>query len=73
MFCEQEADHQAQLTTNKNRIAFFGHTQKNAHHIFEPGEKRFVAGIYASWAYNETARLVSSFPSTFLAPGTYPT
>jgi hypothetical protein len=48
------------IITNRNRTAFFGHVQKNAHHtlseISNPETntpKRFIAGIYGTWGYRE--------------------
>ena len=53
------------VTTNRNRIAFFGSTQKNYHVVYEPDENGFIAGIYASWGYKTAHTEVCNFPSTF--------
>ncbi len=50
---DQEVLTERKITTNRNRVAFFGENQKNGHNIYEPpSDNIFIAGIYASWGYN---------------------
>jgi len=48
------------ITTNKNRFAFFGPTQKNYHSLFEETETAFITGLYVSWGYSEKRRECST-------------
>ncbi|KAE8450747.1 hypothetical protein EG329_005660 [Mollisiaceae sp. DMI_Dod_QoI] len=48
------------ITTNKDRFAFFGPTQKNYHIAYEETEKAFIVGLYISWGYGNERRLCST-------------
>ncbi|KAF8851868.1 hypothetical protein BDZ45DRAFT_131178 [Acephala macrosclerotiorum] len=48
------------ITTNRDRLTFFGKTQKNYHVTYEETEKAFIAGLYISWGYGDDRRYCST-------------